>query len=220
VSRAHFAFVLALVGCGGSFQSARTLAACKTQVTADVSAFHGSGLSDVRPPETRGWNVLGDLMVRHGIIDGLDAGVRIGRTPGSQTYGDTGSQLFVDLKKRLTAAASTTTISIDVPVGVLWSERRETFNDGTLALVPTLLVGHDINATTELIIAPKFLWLHRAANNDGYPIDSTIGGGVSLGIRFSDDRRAWAIQPELSVLKLEGTDGALITFGLGVAAGN
>jgi hypothetical protein len=204
--------LLALIttACANSYQSAHTLAPGKTQVTADITG--------VRPLDSSGDSessaLVGDLMIRHGIDEGLDGGVRLGRMPGSPTDG--ASQLVFDLKKRLSDSA-TSTVSVDIPVGLGWEENNGDFGNGIVGVMPTLLIGSQISPTTELVFGPKFVLLY----NPEATSDSTLaGGGVSVGIRFTDAARTYAVQPELSFLKLDETNASLLAFGIAVAAGN
>ncbi|HTL35409.1 MAG TPA: hypothetical protein VL326_19915 [Kofleriaceae bacterium] len=197
-------------GCASTYQSAHTLAPNKMQVTADITGAKAFDSND-----TTNTVVAGDVMVRHGLDEGLDGGIRLSRLP-SDTGTDTDSMFTVDLKKRI-SDSETSTVSIDIPLGVIWEENRSDLSNGIIAFTPTLLLGIALDPTTELVFGPKFaLFINPEESND----KTLIGGGASIGIRFSDTERSYGLQPELSLLKVEDTDGAILTFGIAVAAGN
>jgi len=205
----RFLAVLFLPACMSSFQSARTLPKGKTQVTADLDGFKAFDSND--SSETV---YAGELMVRNGLDDGLEGGVRLGRLPGDS--GDTASLLMLDLKKQVSDPATTTSaISVDIPLGIAWSEQGTNLEGGTFLAAPTLLVGVQVSPSAEVVLGPKFVWVVLSDSSD----QSKLGGGVSMGLRISDPSRTWAVHPELSLLKVEDAD-TIISFGLAVSAGN
>lgn len=200
----------AAAGCAGTYQSAHTLAPGKTQVTADITAARATDNGD-----TSDTVMTGELMVRHGLDDGLDGGIRLGRLPDDDST-SSASALSFDIKKRL-SDSETNTISLDIPAGILWSESGLNFSDGILHFTPTLLVGLQVDPSTEVVFGPKFILLLNPENDSS---DHTaIGGGATLGVRFSDAARTYGIQPELGIAKVEDID-VILTFGIAVAAGN
>ena len=66
----------------------------------------------------------------------------------------------------------------------------------------------------ELVFSPRLYLFLAAADNDGAEVD--VGG--SLGVRFTDPARTWAVHPELALSSIGDDLG--ITLGLSIAAGN
>jgi hypothetical protein len=213
MTRAITLFVVTLlVGCASSYQSARTLAPGKTQVTAALSRTEM--FSEVEFDE--GISVWGgDIQVRQGVVEQFDLGVRLARTPGAE---ETLSQLSIEPKYQITPGTSSTTVSVALPVGVGWAETGDDWEDGTVLLIPTVFVGIDLSPTAELVIAPKVFALFPDAKTE----DSEVELGGSVGVRFYDASKTWAIQPEISFLRFseEGEGISFLTFGIGVSAGN
>jgi len=213
MTRAITLFVVTLlVGCASSYQSARTLAPGKTQVTAALSRteLFSEGEFD------EGVSVWGgDIQVRQGVVEKFDLGLRLSRTPGAE---ETLSQLSFEPKYQITADTSSTTVSVALPIGVGWAETGDDWEDGTVLLVPTVFVGIDLSPTTELVFAPKMFALFPDAKTE----DSEVEFGASVGVRFFDASRTWAIQPEVSYLRFseDGESISFLTFGIGVSAGN
>jgi hypothetical protein len=225
--------MIVIAGCAGSYQSARTLAPRKVSVTADVAAMSWTNAPAARPPETRGWMNGGDVAVRAGIIDRVDAGVRFGRTYESQSKGDQYSQLVLDAKRQLTPSSLPVTFSVALPVGIVWSERRDKYSDRTLALAPGVLFGYDARPEVELVVGANLLWLDPVGN-DAFVRPSTssfFGWRLTLGVRVSSSAHTWAIEPELSLLQVNddvrqpisgeiADGGIMLSLGLGVTAGD
>jgi hypothetical protein len=201
-----------LVGCASSYQSARVLAPGKTQVTAALSRteiFSEGELGD----GVTAWG--GDIQVRQGVVEKFDFGVRLSRTPGAL---ETLSQLAIEPKFQLTGKDASTTISIALPIGVGWAENGSDWEDGTVLLIPTMFVGVDLSPTAELVIGPKVFAIFPDAKTE----DSEVELGGSVGVRFFDASRTWAIHPEISYLRFaeDGSSISFLTFGVAVSAGN
>ena len=204
------AAVVLVAGCAQSYQSARVVAPGKTQITGALSRTES-----ISEDDDDGAIYSGDVQVRQGVSDRFDLGLRLVRTPGA---GEVLSQLGVDPKVQITAPDSTTTLTVALPISVAWAEEGDEWGEGVLVLTPTVFVGIDLSPAAELVMAPKvFVFLP-----DGKTDDSEVEVGGSIGVRFSDASKTWAIQPELGLLHIsEGDDGAsFLTFGLGVSAGN
>ena len=206
-----FALVL-LVGCASSYQSARVLAPGKTQVTAALSRtdiFSDDELGD----GVTAWG--GDVQVRQGVVDRFDLGVRLSRTPGAL---ETLSQLAVEPKVQITDPNASTTLSVALPIGVGWAENGDDWEDGTVLITPTVFIGVDLSPSAELVIGPKVFAIFPDAKTE----DSEIEFGGSIGVRFHDASRTWAVHPEVSFLRFaeDGESITFLTFGVGVSAGN
>jgi len=201
----YLVFAVLLAGCSAQYQSARTLPEGKFQVTAAASNVRSTEDGD-----DHAWT--GDVQVRGGLADRLDGGIHLGRTPsfGNESI----SAVMVDLKKQLTDATSETAFSLALPIGIGWIDEGDDWGEGTYLLAPTILFGQQVSPEVELVVAPKLLVMHP----DGG--ETRTGGGLSLGVRISDTTRSWAMHPEISISKLERTDGLLYSFGFAVAAGN
>ncbi|HEY5934362.1 MAG TPA: hypothetical protein VIU61_07005 [Kofleriaceae bacterium] len=206
-------FLLPLaLGCASSYQSARVLAPGKTQVTAAVSR------TDIFSEDELGDGVTawgGDVQVRQGVVDRFDFGVRLSRTPGAL---ETLSQFSLEPKVQITGPEASTTLSVALPIGVGWAENGDDWEDGTVIITPTVFVGVELSPSAELVIAPKVFAFFPDAKTE----DSEIEFGGSIGVRFHDASRTWAIQPEVSFLRFaeEGESISFLTFGVGVSAGN
>ncbi|HEY5946598.1 MAG TPA: hypothetical protein VIV40_13945 [Kofleriaceae bacterium] len=199
--------LLLLVGCASSFQSARTLAPGKTQVTA--------GLARVMPTEGSGHANVGDVQVRTGISDSVDGGLKLSRTPGAA---NTVSGIGADLKLRITDPAAKTTVSFALPVGAVWEERGTDWGNGLLTISPTILIGVELSPTTELVLGPALVWVLP----DGGTDNSEAEFAATIGVRFTDPSRTWAVHPEIGIMHISdsGNSENLLSFGLGVAVGN
>ncbi|MGE0867004.1 MAG: hypothetical protein AB7P03_00475 [Kofleriaceae bacterium] len=202
-----------LAGCATTAQSARVLEVGKTQFTAGLAR---TSISDDGSDESLPvWS--GDVMVRHGVAPRVDVGARLTRVPGFNTV----SAFTADPKVELTAPGSPTAVSLSLPLGAGWSDADD---DGTLFIaVPTLLIGHQISPTVELVLAPRLFVFHAS---EGSEEDTELDFGGSIGARFHDAARTWAIQPELAIVRFGDDDiedaatTTAITFGLAVSAGN
>jgi hypothetical protein len=200
------AVLVLLVGCASSFQSAHPLQPGKTQVTA--------GLSGVKPTDGDGQLFVGDLQVRHGLADKIDGGVKLVRTPGAV---ETVSAFAADVKFQLNEAGGKTAVSLGIPVGAAWVEEQGEFNDGILILGPTLFIGTELAPNLELVFAPSIVLVLP----EGGTSDSEIEVAATLGLRFTDPSRTWAIQPEVGLTHFnEGESPTFVTFGVGVSVGD
>ena len=196
------------IGCANSYQSARVLAPGKTQVTVGVSRV--DIISDGGGDDEALW--LGDLQVRHGMGPKFEGGFRLQRSPGT---GEAISILGFDPKFALTDPASKTAISIGVPISVLWFENGSDFEDGTILVTPSLFIGLELSPTVELVISPKVFYIKP----DGADAEVELGG--SIGVRFGDASRSWAVHPELGIVHFSEGDGeSFLMFGVGISAGN
>lgn len=201
----HALLALATSACATSYQSARTLDAGTLEVTVGGGRHQlfdeGVGADTV-------W--AGDLQVRYGVLDRLELGARVMRTPG---VGEAASYLQLDPKLAI-VRQPTWNVSASVPVGGGWGEPSAgAFDNGRLVISPTLFVGHALTTQLELVASPKLF----VVQGKGDPV---LDYGASLGLRFGDPGRAWAIHPEVGFVRL--TDGpendTLFTVGIGIAA--
>ena len=194
----------AAAGCVSPYQSARVLAPGKTQATVSVTQVRS-----IEDSDDKLW--VGDVQVRHGFDGKLEGGIRLGSAPSND---DTANQIFVDVKAKL-SQTDTTAVSVALPVGIYFGQRGFDFEDGTIAIAPVLFFGAQLSPEAELVVAPRVAYL--IPDND----DNETALGVSLGVRFGPPSTGWAIHPEVGIMKLmaDGTD-PLITFGIGIAAGN
>lgn len=205
------ALVLAVVACGcaNAYQSARTLPPGKTQVGVALSrseAFGDEGSDTV-------W--LGDLQVRTGIGSRMDGGVRLTRNPGG---GENVSLLSLDPKWELSKPGARTAVSIGVPVGILWAEQGlDDLDTGAYIIAPSVFIGMQVSPTTELVTSPKLFFI--LPDEDG---DNELEFGLSVGLRFTDAARTWAVHPEIGFLRVseEGASEEFMMIGIAIAAGN
>ena len=202
----RFVLVL-LVGCATSYQSARPLPQGKSQVTIGVSRTE-----TIDEGEDSIW--VGDLMIRTGVSPRSDAGLRLTRNPG---LGENISILTLDGKFALTAPDAKTTLSIGVPVGIIWSENGlDDLDTGAILVTPTIFVGVQMGAQAELVFAPKIFVIVPEGDGD---TETEFGG--SLGFRFTDETNSWAIHPEVGFMHVSEGDGeTFMMFGVAVAAGD
>ena len=206
--------VLSSAACATAAQSAHPVAPGKTEVTASIGRVASTKEPGRMPlqaddPLARGpgegaWT--GELMVRRGIVEGLDAGLRLSRMPGAGGL----SVVAIDPKLRL-GRSSRVVISLGIPAGLAWEEAPEAEYVGAV-IVPTVYVGLKASPTVELVAAPKlhFLFVDRQ--------DMQQHWGLTLSPRFTDPHRRWAVQPELGLTWLDDT--TLLLLGFSVSAGN
>lgn len=206
--------LLACAACATAAQSAHPVAPGKTEVTASLgraaSMKEPSRLpSQADDPLARGpgegaW--MGELMIRRGIVDGLDAGLRLGRLPGVGGL----SVVALDPKLRLVRSPRAV-VSVGIPAGVAWEEVPEPRYFGAV-VIPTLYVGLDVSPSVELIAAPKLhlLFDDRQVMQQAW--------GLTLSPRFTDPQRRWAVQPELGLTWFNDT--TLLLLGFSVSAGS
>lgn len=212
----RLALVVCSVGCVSSYQSARVLPTGKTQVTAAVSRVQ---VIESESDDASIW--VGDLQVRHGLAAQFDGAIRLSRTPGGL---NALSMLMIDPKYQITSPSSSTAVSVALPVGVAWEEQGSDFNDGVGVIAPTILIGTPLAPNTELVFAPKVVVFLP----DGETDQSEIEFGASLGLRFTNAARTWAIHPELSLLLFDPSNNGggggetvkVLSFGIAVSAGN
>ncbi|MBZ0235505.1 MAG: hypothetical protein K8M05_24460 [Deltaproteobacteria bacterium] len=190
--------------CATTHQSARVLEPGKTQVTAAL----GRTSADEGGLDEGIWS--GDLQVHTGLADKIEGGARLVRTPGS---GGTLSYGAVEGRFQIVPDL----VSIALPFGLLWAEEGADFDDGFFLATPTVFVGSQLSPTLELVAAPK-LYVFIPTDDEG---DTEVELGGSVGARFTNPARTWAIHPELGLLRIGGDDSVTyITFGLGVSVGN
>lgn len=201
----RIALLAVLVGCTGA-QSARALAPGKSTV--------GGGVVRITATEQGAdesvW--MGEVMVRHGLGDKFDGGIRFARSAGR---GEALSIAQLEPKIELTELGATTAISAALGIGVAWGDRGWDAQDGTYVFGPSLLIGQRVSPTTELLFVPRFTYIkpHEAS-------DSATGVGISLGARIGE--QTWGIYPslDLQVVSGEGDSVTFVLFGLGVGVGN
>lgn len=203
----RIALVLALTACTAS-QSARVLAPGKTQVTAAINRNEVTGDTD----SDAIWS--GEVMVRHGLGDRFDGGLRVARTPGR---GEAVSLAQLEPKVQVTAADAATTLALALGLGLAWGEQGSDFEDGTYVIAPTVFVGHALSPTAELVFAPKLSVIKPDGSSE-----SLTGVGAALGVRVTDPARSWAVHPELLVQRISDDNDSetFVTLGLGVSVGN
>ncbi len=201
--------------CAGTYQSARTIAPGKTQVTVGVTRIQNtSDEQGVDDEQDSGW--AGDLQIRHGFAERFDFGARLQRMPG---VGTTVSWLSIDPKVELTPVGSPAVVSIGVPAGVMWTEEIDDgldFANGTIVVIPSIYVGFDLSPNVEIVASPKLFYIKP----DGADEEIEVGG--SLGLRFVDPARSWAVQPELAVMRIaeDNESATLLSLGVAISAGD
>lgn len=193
-------------------QSARVLAPGKTQVS--VGANRTTASAD------EGDDVLwsGQVMVRRGLADKVDVGVILDRTPGS---GEATSRLAVEPKVQLTAPGGNVTVSLALGAGVIWADGMT--SDGLDAelggymLSPTAYLGFELAPGAELVAAPRLHFVFPDGEDD-----HGTAYGASIGVRFTDPARTWAVHPELTYMTIDDTfvDESFLTLGVSVSAGD
>ncbi len=198
------AFTTALGACTTA-QSARPLAPGKTQVSVALTGNRLVGTED----SDLLWT--GQVMVRRGLSSNADLGVSLTRVPGST---DALSLALVDSKVRLTPEASETTISASLGGGLIWADRGFDFDLGAFVLTPALYLGLRLSPTAEAVLSPRLYVLLPQDDNDER--EANLGGTV--GIRFTNPARTWALHPELGLVRFAGE--ATLSLGLSISAGD
>lgn len=207
--------LVVLCGCATSYQSARVLERGRTEVT--VGLTRAQLFDDSVESGDRGF--LGDVQVRRGFGHGLDAGVRLQRTPSRR---DAASVFQLEPRLALTAPERPLALALALSAGVAWAEVFDPADGGQIEIDhgfgvfgATALVGFEATPRLELVLAPRAF-----ATTNGKATELHVG--VSLGLRVGDLGRRWAIHPEIGILRLtEGPDDdTLLTFGIALAAGN
>ena len=203
-----------LAGCSATYQSARVLDPGKTQVTLGVTRAEGSSQN----ADADGHIYIGDLQVRRGIASQVEAGFRLTRMPNAGMSSETNvSSAALDLKYQVTPRNARTAVSIALPLGAWFAEDGITFDRQAWLVSPTLLVGTALAPTTELVFGPKLTVILPDSNS----ADTQTAYGASIGLRFTDPARTWALHPEISVVHYStASDATLYTFGLAVSAGD
>jgi hypothetical protein len=194
--------LLALCACTAT-QSARTLAPRSTEVSVGVGRM--SFESDF---DNGQWT--GHAMVRRGIVDGFDLGVHLEHTTGGAGVG----AIAIDPKLRL-AHGGRTTLAAGAPLGVLWSEDTELYLTGVMAL-PSLYLSVELSPRVELVTNARYM-LVRARRMESSPYVTEHGVGGTLGLRFTDEERSWAMQPEFGFTR--AVDTTHVTVGLTISVG-
>lgn len=185
-------------------QSARVLAPGKTQLAV------GAGRSTVSGPDDDVvWH--GTVMVRRGLARNVDGGLVLQRTPGGGGL----SFAAVEPKVQLTSSGRGAA-SVALALGPFWEdgigEDGIDWDYGGVVVAPTIFLGYDLAPTAELVFAPRLVLF---LPDEG---DSDTQVGASLGVRFTDRARTWAVHPDLAYLSTD--DEAILTLGLSIAAGN
>jgi hypothetical protein len=191
-------------------QSARVLAPGKTQVSV--------GANRVTATDEDGVLWSGQVMVRRGLADKVDVGVILDRTPGS---GEATSMLAVEPKVQLTAPGGNVTVSLALGAGVIWADGMT--SDGLDAelggymLSPTAFLGFELAPGAELVAAPRLHFVFPDGEDD-----HGTAYGASIGVRFTDPARTWAVHPEVTYMTIEDTfvDESFLTLGVSVSAGD
>ena len=193
--------------CSTPSQSARTLPVGNTQITLNMGRTHSSADS----ADESEWH--GELSVRRGLAERFDIALKVARTPG---LGETLGAYTLDPKLMFTGPREHTAVSFGVPVGVLFDEAPDDTNAVAYFISPTVYVGHQASPTLELTIAPRALI--------SFPDDEDhrVDFGGSIGTRFTDVGKYWAVHPELGFLRVteNGQSTNVITVGLGISAEN
>lgn len=196
----------ALLGaCATSYQSARVVEPGKVQVTGALAHTEGGPTSSYG-----GWRTLGDLQVRAGIVDRVDAGLRFVRSPGTSYR----SYATLDAKVELVPDR----VSLSLPVGLVWYQEGDRIDRVSTVLSPGVLAGYQLKPNLELVGAPRLFLFLPGPYNDVTEVE--VGG--SVGLRFTNPARTWAIHPELGILHLnQQNEGyTFVTVGLGLSVGN
>jgi hypothetical protein len=154
----------------------------------------------------------GHAMVRRGIVDGFDLGVHLEHTTGGGGVG----AIALDPKVRL-AHGGRTTLAAGAPLGVLWSEDTELHVRGVLAL-PSLYLSIELSPRVELVTNARYMLVHARRTEQRGPYDTEHGAGASLGLRFTDEGRTFAMQPEFGFTR--AVDTTHVTVGLTISVGD
>lgn len=202
------AVAIGALGACTTAQSARVLAPGQTQISVAANR--------VSVTDEDGVIWYGQVMVRRGLAPKVDAGLILTRTPG----GSGGvSMLAAEPKLQLTAHGAKTTFSLGLAAGALWSDqstRDGLEGDVTGFLVsPTAYLGFELSPGAELVAAPR---LYLIIPDEGG--DNQTAFGATVGVRFTDAARSWAIHPEFTYLAVEDADETFLTLGVSVSAGD
>lgn len=199
---------LTLLGGCTQMQSARVLRPGETRVSAGIARLSSSS-DTARLPF-----YLGELRVAHGIKDGAELGIQLGRSAGLD--GNV-SALGITPKLRVYETGGGA-ISVAAPAVVAWEEHGTDFTSGTVAFYPTFYLGVQLDAEVELVVSPRGGAIWRPDSNER----TIYLGGVTAGFSFG----AWGeatVQPEIGVtiLRTDGNDRneAVFSIGLGVTGG-
>jgi len=206
--------LLASSACATSAQSARPVDPGTTEVTVSLGRAASlkepsrspSGESDPLAKGVAEGAWTGELMIRHGMTDGFDGGLRLGRMPGLGGL----SVAAVDLKVRVVRSPRVV-VSLGGPAGIVWEETPGPSYLGAVA-VPTLYLGMEVSPTVELVAAPKLhlIFARGEAMEQAW--------GLTIGPRFTEPRRRWAVHPELGITRF--ADTTLLLLGFSVSAGD
>lgn len=206
----RFMLCVLAAGCANAYQSARTLAPGKTQATVAVSR------TEFLEEDGDESLYVGELQVRTGFSERMDGGFRLLRNPGA---GENISILQLDPKWQISQPGAKTAISIGVPIGAVWGENGlDDLEIVSYLITPSVYVGFELSPTVELVVSPKLFMIFP----DDDDADSQIEIGGSIGLRFGDASRTWAVHPEVGLIRFSEGDASeeFLMFGIGIAAGN
>ena len=201
------ALMVAFVVGGGCTmpQSARPLAPGRTQVAVGWATLAHPQLEDDADLAS------GQVMVRRGIAARTDAAIVLSRLPSQSA---STSMAMLEAKVRLTPAEGPLTVSLAVGTGVVWTDDAWDFDREAVVVTPTLYVGYDLSPTAEIVITARG---YLAAIDDDNQ-HRELNGGASIGARFTDRARTFALQPQLTVI---GADReTYVTVGVAMSVGN
>ena len=199
---------LVLLGGCTQMQSARVLRPGTTRVSAGIARASSSDDTAKLP------FYFGELRVAHGIKDGVELGIQLGRSAGLD---ENISALGIAPKVRVYETFHGA-ISVAAPAVVAWEEHGTDFTSGTFAFHPTVYVGLRLEDDVELVLSPRggAVWRSETMERTIYM------GGVAAGFSFG----AWGtatIQPEIgiTILRFDGSErnDAVFTIGVGVTGG-
>ncbi|MFN0249794.1 MAG: hypothetical protein ACKV2T_23125 [Kofleriaceae bacterium] len=183
-------------------QSAHTLPPGKV----DLGVSIGRSSRFEKDVDEGSWS--GRASVRVGVVDGFDVGAHFEHTPGTATIGS----FAIDMKVRL-ARSGRSTVAFGVPAGIVWEDVADNFEFSGGFVMPSLYLSVDLSPTVELVSNVRYVVARETGS-----FRTLTGFGASIGPRFVDETRTWAVQPEVGMLRHE--EETLLTFGLTLTVGN
>jgi hypothetical protein len=177
-------------GCISEYQTARTLPAGRSNVSAamtntrDLDHFNDGSFDSV------------DLMARHGLSDQMEIDARYNNYGGAST-------LLVGPK----ISVSHDQLAFLGSLGPFWAQG----DYGGLFLIPTFLWSLDAAENAEVTGAAKLvIILPDQGSSETY-----VGGDI--GVRLSTDLEAWAFHPSIGFLQVDEEGESVTVISIGVA---